>query len=105
MARLQKARRVHQPKGKIAIIHWNFDASTPSGPSMSIRPKPGQCRARAEEVGSTAVLPADINLPPYHYGLLLERDRDDQRRSDRSSFHAEPNHDSNLTTINAPDPP
>jgi hypothetical protein len=52
-----------------------FDASTPRGPSMSIRPKPGQCRAWAEEVGFAAISPADIDLPPYHYGLVLEPGR------------------------------
>ena len=72
MALLREARRVLRPHGKLAIIHWNFDASTPRGPSMSIRPKPGQCRAWAEEVGFAAISPADIDLPPYHYGLVLE---------------------------------
>ena len=77
MALLREARRVLRPHGKLAIIHWNFDASTPRGPSMSIRPKPGQCRAWAEEVGFAAISPADIDLPPYHYGLVLEPSRRD----------------------------
>jgi ubiquinone/menaquinone biosynthesis C-methylase UbiE len=72
MALLREARRVLRPHGKLAIIHWNFDASTPRGPSMSIRPKPGQSRAWAEEVGFAAISPAEIDLPPYHYGLVLE---------------------------------
>jgi len=72
MALLREARRVLRPHGKLAIIHWNFDASTPRGPSMSIRPKPGECRAWAEEVGFAAISPAEIDLPPYHYGLVLE---------------------------------
>jgi len=77
MALLREARRVLRPHGKLAIIHWNFDASTPRGPSMSIRPKPGHCRAWAEEVGFAAISPADIDLPPYHYGLVLEPSRCD----------------------------
>jgi SAM-dependent methyltransferase len=77
MALLREARRVLRPHGKLAIIHWNFDASTPRGPSMSIRPKPGQCRAWAEEVGFAAISPSDIDLPPYHYGLVLEPCRRD----------------------------
>jgi len=77
MALLREARRVLRPHGKLAIIHWNFDASTPRGPSMSIRPKPGQCRAWAEEVGFAAISPAEIDLPPYHYGLVLEPSRRD----------------------------
>lgn len=75
MVLLREAKRVLRPDGKLAIIHWNFDASTPRGPSMSIRPKPGQCRAWAEEVGFAAISPADIDLPPYHYGLVLEPGR------------------------------
>lgn len=73
MVLLREAKRVLSPNGKLAVIHWNFDASTPRGPSMSIRPKPGQCRAWAEEVGFVATSPSDIDLPPYHYGLVLER--------------------------------
>lgn len=72
---LHEAKRVLRPNGKLAIIHWNFDASTPRGPNMSIRPKTGQCLAWAEDVGFVPVLSAEIDLPPYHYGLLLRRDR------------------------------
>lgn len=75
MALLHETWRVLRPTGKLAIIHWNFDASTPRGPSMSIRPKPGQCRAWAEEVGFVAISPSDVDLPPYHHGLVLERCR------------------------------
>ncbi len=73
MVLLREAWRVLQHRGKLAIIHWNFDASTPRGPSMSIRPRPGQCRAWAEEVGFVAVSTTDVDLPPYHYGLVLEK--------------------------------
>lgn len=75
MTLLREARRVLRPSGKLAIIHWNFDASTPRGPSMNVRPKPGQCRAWAEEAGFAAISPIDIDLPPYHYGLVLEVSR------------------------------
>ena len=70
---LCEAWRVLRPTGKLAIIHWNFDATTPRGPSLSIRPKPGECRTWAEEVGFVPISPGEINLPPYHYGLVLER--------------------------------
>jgi len=73
MALLREAWRVLRPSGKLAIIHWNYDSATPRGPSMVTRPKPGQCRAWAEKVGFAAISPTDIDLPPYHYGLLLER--------------------------------
>lgn len=73
MTLLREAWRVLRPNGKLAIIHWNFDTSTPRGPSMSIRPKPSQCRSWAEEAGFTAITSTDIDLPPYHYGLVLKR--------------------------------
>ncbi len=72
---LQEAWRILRPAGKLAIIHWNFDPSTPRGPSLSIRPKPGECRAWAQEAGFVAIEHGEIDLPPYHYGLLLERCR------------------------------
>lgn len=74
---LDEAWRVLRPGGKLAIIHWNFDASTPRGPSMSIRPQPGECRTWAEEIGFVLISPAEIDLPPYHYGLVLERKHSD----------------------------
>ena len=75
IAILSEAWRVLRPSGRLAIIHWNFDDATPRGPSMSIRPKPGECRIWAEEVGFLSISPSDIDLPPYHYGLVLERSR------------------------------
>ncbi len=41
---LAEAYRVLRPEGKVAIMHWNYDANTPRGPSMAIRPRPDQCR-------------------------------------------------------------
>ncbi len=72
---LHEAWRVLRPTGKLAVIHWNFDASTPRGPSIGIRPQPGQCRVWAEDAGFVAISPSEIDLPPYHYGLVLERSR------------------------------
>ncbi|MBI4711597.1 MAG: class I SAM-dependent methyltransferase, partial [Candidatus Omnitrophica bacterium] len=37
---LKEACRVLKGGGKLGIIHWNYDPSTPRGPSMEIRPKP-----------------------------------------------------------------
>lgn len=70
---LREARRVLRPGGRLGIMHWNYDPSTPRGPSLTIRPRPEQCRAWAEAVGFQLLRPGVVNLPPYHYGLVLER--------------------------------
>lgn len=73
MVLLKEAWRVLRPTGKLAIIHWNFDNSTPRGPSMDIRPKPEQCRAWSEEAGFIATTSLKIDLPPFHYGWVFDR--------------------------------
>lgn len=70
---LAEAYRVLRPGGKAAIMHWNFDSTTPRGPSMEIRPRPEQCRAWAESVGFGLLEPGVVDLPPYHYGMVLEK--------------------------------
>jgi SAM-dependent methyltransferase len=70
---LREAYRVLGEGGKLAIVHWNYDASTPRGPSMPIRPRSGDCRKWAEDVGFVSMSPNEITLPPYHYGWLLQR--------------------------------
>lgn len=72
-ALLREAWRILTPGGKLAIIHWNHDASTPRGPSMEIRPKPEQCRGWAEAIGFVTQKKEPIDLPPYHYGLAFEK--------------------------------
>jgi len=71
---LREAYRVLVPGGKVGIIHWNYDPATPRGPSMDIRPRPGQCVRWAERVGFGLLAPGIIALPPYHYGVVLEKD-------------------------------
>ena len=68
-----EAYRVLADGGKVGIIHWNYDPSTPRGPSMDIRPRPEQCRAWAETAGFRPSRPGTIDLPPYHYGMVLRK--------------------------------
>ncbi|MHB0937770.1 MAG: class I SAM-dependent methyltransferase [Armatimonadota bacterium] len=67
---LREAWRVLRRGGRAGIIHWNYDADTPRGPSMAIRPRPEQCREWAEVAGLHLLPPGVIDLPPYHYGLV-----------------------------------
>ncbi|MFA6075126.1 MAG: class I SAM-dependent methyltransferase [Negativicutes bacterium] len=57
-------------KGKIGVIHWKYE-DTPRGPSMEIRPKPEMIIEWAHKAGF--VLDRQIDLPPYHYGLLFSK--------------------------------
>ncbi len=66
---LQEAYRILRPNGKLGMIHWNDDPATPRGPSMSIRPKPEQCVAWAEQ--ASFVRPTYHDLEPYHYGIVM----------------------------------
>jgi SAM-dependent methyltransferase len=68
---LKEAYRILKPCGKVGIIHWNYDATTPRGPPLIIRPNPEQSRGWAESVGF--IFEQQLDLKPYHYGLLLRR--------------------------------
>jgi SAM-dependent methyltransferase len=70
---LSEARRVLGNGGLLGIIHWNYDPSTPRGPSMDIRPRPQQCHQWAEQAGLRPHGPSCIDLPPYHYGMVYRK--------------------------------
>jgi SAM-dependent methyltransferase len=70
---LEEAFRVLKPSGLLAIVHWNHDPTTPRGPSMEIRPRPEQCRGWALNQGFRLLPPGIMELPPYHYGMVLLR--------------------------------
>lgn len=71
---LGEAWRILKPGGTAAIMHWIYDASTPRGPSLDVRPRPEQCIAWGTEVGFAATQPI-IALPPYHYGVILMKQK------------------------------
>jgi len=68
---LKESYRILKLGGKVGIIHWNYDAKTPRGPPMDIRPRLEQCRSWAESVGF--IFEQKFDLKPYHYGLVLRK--------------------------------
>lgn len=70
---LDEAFRLLAPGGIAGIIHWRYDPATPRGPAMAIRPRPEDLLAQARAAGFRPVSPSPIDLPPWHYGLLLEK--------------------------------
>ena len=74
VALLAEAHRILKPGGTLSVMHWKHDIPTPRGPSMEIRPSPGQCRAWAEEAGFVFLHDQDLSeCCDYHYGLVLTR--------------------------------
>lgn len=70
---LEEATRVLRPGGWVFVIHWNFDPSTPRGPSMDIRPKSGHIVEWALGMGLLELAGDVIDLPPWHYGIRFRR--------------------------------
>ena len=68
---LREAYRILRKGGKIGIIHWNYDSTTPRGPLMNIRPKPEQCIDWATNSGFNS--PKRYDLKPYHYGIIMKK--------------------------------
>lgn len=69
---LEEAWRILGKAGRAGIIHWNYDAATPRGPSMDIRPRPADCVSWAQSAGFTQ--PEQYDLKPYHYGIVMRKD-------------------------------
>lgn len=71
---LREAYRVLKPGGVLSIMHWKYDPATPRGPSMVIRPQPGQCQGWAETAGFHFLRNQDLSeCCQWHYGLLLAK--------------------------------
>jgi tRNA A58 N-methylase Trm61 len=65
------ARSVHAG-GWVMVTHWRFDAATPRGPALEIRPRPKAILEWAAQTGLLEKAPV-VDLPPWHYGLRLKR--------------------------------
>lgn len=70
---MKETLRVLKPNGMLAVIHWNYDPTTPRGPVMEIRPRPEQCIEWGREAGFSFNECNRYDLPPYHYGLLFRK--------------------------------
>lgn len=68
---LLEANRILKKNGKIGIIHWNYDPSTPRGSSMDFRPRPEECIEWAKQAGFAE--PKQFDLKPYHYGIVMTK--------------------------------
>lgn len=80
VALLREAYRALTPGGTLGIVHWNYDPATPRGPSMTIRPRPQQCREWAEAAGFEFVRFEPLACCEHHYGLVCRRPSDSDRR-------------------------
>ena len=69
---LKETFRILKKRGRVGVIHWNYDPSTPRGPSMSVRPKPEVLKNMLTKAGFS-IIKHNINLPPYHYGILAQK--------------------------------
>ncbi|MFQ5941823.1 MAG: class I SAM-dependent methyltransferase [Nitrososphaerales archaeon] len=65
---IEETYRILRPGGKVGILHWNYDPSTPRGPPINIRLKPAQCVGLA--ISSGFKNPQLYDLTPYHYGIV-----------------------------------
>jgi ubiquinone/menaquinone biosynthesis C-methylase UbiE len=70
---VREAFRILKPAGRLAVIHWNHDPTTPRGPSLDIRPRPEQCIEWGKAAGFTFDHREWFDLRPYHYGLLFRK--------------------------------
>jgi SAM-dependent methyltransferase len=68
---LLEAHRVLRSDGMVGVIHWNYDARTPRGPPLDIRPRPEQCRIWGERAGLKWLRNQSLPGAPWHWGMVL----------------------------------
>ena len=69
---LSEAYRILKPNGKIGIMHWRSDISTPRGPDYNIRPKPEQIKKWLDKK-KFKVDKEPIVIEPYHFGMIISK--------------------------------
>lgn len=76
VAILAEAARCLRLGGRLFVIHWRHDPDTPRGPDLSIRPRPEQIVAWATQTGLLDLADGVLDLPPWHFGLVLSSAHD-----------------------------
>ncbi|MEI8273310.1 MAG: methyltransferase domain-containing protein, partial [Paludibacter sp.] len=69
---IDEAYRILKPEGKIGIIHWRSDITTPRGPDLTIRPKPEQIIDWIDEY-KFRIDKSPFIIEPYHFGLIITK--------------------------------
>jgi SAM-dependent methyltransferase len=70
---LREAFRVLRVEGRVGIIHWIREASTPRGPPLEMRPTVEQCIDWCRQAGFHASSALSMDLKPYHFGLIISK--------------------------------
>lgn len=59
--------------GRLLVIHWRSDVTTPRGPAIAIRPRPEQIAGWAASVGGLAMERPAVIVEPWHFALSLRK--------------------------------
>jgi ubiquinone/menaquinone biosynthesis C-methylase UbiE len=70
---LREAFRVLRREGRLGIIHWVRDASTPRGPPLEMRPTVEQCVEWSRQAGFNESTASSMRLQPYHFGVVVSK--------------------------------
>lgn len=66
----EEAYRILKKGGKIGIIHWRSDVTTPRGPALNIRLKPEEI-IEILDPNQFEILKKTFIIEPFHFGILL----------------------------------